>query len=122
MHVKTLNRQELKYEYDLYAQRNFPWAGVVNPPFGSAWCVLPPGQRSAPHDHDEKEVFIIVKGKGLAQGGEKKCEVAVGDVIYFTPFTQHFITNIGDEDLEFVSIWFDGEPAKNGLEGIDFVI
>lgn len=116
MHVKTLDRENLKFEYDLYAQRNFPWKDVVDPPFGGAWCVLHPGQTSAPHNHDEKEVFIIVKGKGLARGDEKTREVITGDVIYFTPFTEHCITNIGEEPLEFVSLWWDGQPQNNENE------
>ncbi|MFB5663698.1 cupin domain-containing protein [Alteribacillus sp. HJP-4] len=112
MHIKNLERDNLKYEYDLYAQRNFPWKGVVNPPFGGAWCVLPPNQQSSPHNHDEKEVFIIVKGVGKAQSGDEYKEVKEGDTVYFTPFTEHSITNIGEQDLEFVSIWWDGSAQE----------
>jgi len=54
---------------------------------------------------------MIVKGVGRAQSGNEEREVKVGDFVYFPPFTEHSITNIGEESLEFISIWWDGQPS-----------
>ncbi|MDR6227350.1 cupin domain-containing protein [Desmospora profundinema] len=106
MKIQRLDRENLGFEYNLYAQRTFPWKQVVTPPFEGAWCVLPPGQQSTPHSHEEKETFIIVKGTGQVVTDHEKDVVKTGDVIYFEPHTEHSIINIGGEDLEFFSVWW----------------
>ncbi|MFC4076078.1 cupin domain-containing protein [Salinithrix halophila] len=105
MKIQRLERDRLGFEYNLYAQRTFPWKGVTTP-FEGAWCVLPPGQESLPHHHEEKETFIIVKGCGQVKSDDQQDVVQAGDVVYFEPHTRHSIVNIGDEDLEFFSMWW----------------
>ncbi|MBH8608759.1 cupin domain-containing protein [Thermoactinomyces sp. CICC 10521] len=106
MKIRKLDRNNLTFEYNLFAQRTFPWENVVAAPFEGAWCFVPPGQQSLPHQHEEKEVFIIVKGQGTAVSDDETCAVEAGDVIYFEPGTTHSVINTSDEELVFFSIWW----------------
>ena len=41
----------------------YPWKDVVEPPFGAAWAVVPPGGSTKHHAHQEGETFFIMRGR-----------------------------------------------------------
>ena len=87
----------------------YPWEGVVQTPFHSAWGVVAPGQTSQHHMHHEAETFFIASGRGLVTSNGEAREVDPETVIYFPPFTTHTLTNLSDtEDLLFLTVfWVD---------------
>jgi mannose-6-phosphate isomerase-like protein (cupin superfamily) len=110
MHVQAASEARVSDEYGGDFRRLFPWANTAETPWGSAWMVIKPGASSLPHNHDEQETFIILKGNGRMSVNEETRAVGKGDVIYLPPFSQHSLLNTSDnEDLELLCIWWDGE-------------
>lgn len=116
MHLKSWGPEDLKAEpaYNTTAVRLFPWDGVPEPAWGGAWVAVDPGQTVTAHQHDEKEMFLVVEGTGVMRIGTEKREVKFGDTIFITPDVEHDLTNTGEGRLLFVSIWWDGTPAAEG--------
>ena len=77
----------------------------------------PGGGASHPAPYDE--AYYILRGHGLMQydGGAESYEVGPDTAIFIPGGTWHKITNTGDEDLEFLTIW----PLMPGEEGINGV-
>jgi methionyl-tRNA synthetase len=93
MFVKPLDRSTLKVEYNIPIQRNLPWDGVVNPPFGSMVGVMAPGDCTAVDVHNEHEVVFVATGEGVLTAGDEKRQVAAGDLVYIPPNVTHTLEN-----------------------------
>lgn len=78
-------------------------------PCGSMYGILEKGQASVPHLHHEIEMFIILKGCGIIKNSESFSTITNGDIILSPPFESHSLVNEGDEELHFVSLWWDNE-------------
>ncbi|WP_018680932.1 class I tRNA ligase family protein [Actinokineospora enzanensis] len=77
---------------------------------GAGWGRVPPGGRSDPHQHDEVEVFVIVRGHGhLVVDGARR-PVTEGTVALFEPFETHVVANTGDTDLVFTTFYWRDQP------------
>ncbi|MDB5072327.1 MAG: hypothetical protein JWM87_3438 [Candidatus Eremiobacteraeota bacterium] len=98
-------------EYGTRFRRLYPWKGVADSPWGSAWAAVAPGASSHLHGHDEEETFIVLKGSGTMQVDGQAESVAAGDVIYLPRFSEHTLRNDGAGDLEFLCIWW-GAPES----------
>jgi mannose-6-phosphate isomerase-like protein (cupin superfamily) len=61
------------------------------------------------HD-DEEEIYIILKGKALLKLGSEEVEVGPGSVAYVPRNTEHQMTCISDEKLEY--LYFANWPDK----------
>jgi len=118
MHIRKLEPAHFAREYDILTQRQYPWADVVKPPFGSLVGVIEPGNTSKPHNHHEGETFFIVSGRGLMKVDEETAEVEAGDLIYMPPFTTHSLTNLSETDnLTFLTVWWEDMKLLTGSEG-----
>lgn len=94
--------------YNTVAKRFFPWAGMEAAEWGGAWVKVLPGETSTAHSHEENETFFVVAGSGLLRHGAEEHRVGFGSSMYMQPGVEHSLTNDGDEDLIFVSVWWDG--------------
>lgn len=66
---------------------------------------IPVGNSIGMHDHVEDfEIYYILKGKGKVLDNGQFNEVNEGDVIYTADGNEHYIENIGNEDLEFIAV------------------
>jgi methionyl-tRNA synthetase len=108
MHIKKLDRSQLVDAYNIKCQGVYPWAGVVEPPFGAGWAIVEPGGFTKHHNHQECETFLITQGRGVMRVGDERVEVEAGDVVFQPPFNAHIIENTSDsEELVFVSIYWE---------------
>jgi mannose-6-phosphate isomerase-like protein (cupin superfamily) len=73
------------------------------------------GAHPAPYD----EAYYILKGQGLMEfnNGEESYEVGPNTAIFIPADTLHKITNIGTDDLEFLTIW-PITPSEEGVNGV----
>jgi methionyl-tRNA synthetase len=79
---------------------------------GAGWGRVPAGSRSDPHQHDETETFVIVRGTGDLIVDERRQAVGPGVVAQFEPFETHVIENTGEQELLFATLyWRDPERA-----------
>lgn len=77
---------------------------------GAGWGRVVPGGRSDAHQHDETEVFVIVKGAGELVVDGERTPVGPGTVVMFEPFETHVIENAGTDDLVFFDLYWR-DPA-----------
>ena len=108
MHIQRLDPEKLFEAYGIQIQMLYPWKDVVEPPFGAAWAVVPPGGSTKQHAHQEGETFFFTKGHGVMRIGDESVEVGPGSVCYHDPFDHHTLTNTSEtEDLVFLTVWWE---------------
>ncbi|SDX49042.1 Cupin domain-containing protein [Marininema mesophilum] len=110
----SIDRQsnaKFKSEYGTDFRRVFPIKASNSSPFGSGWAILPPSERTTPHNHDEEEAFIFLKGEGTMSVDGKEFPVSRGDIVYLEPFSVHTVTNNGSGNMEILCIWW-GEVSS----------
>jgi methionyl-tRNA synthetase len=108
MHIQRLAPEKLFEAYGIQIQLLYPWKDVVEPPFGAAWAVVPPGGSTKHHAHQEGETFFFVRGSGVMRVGDESFEVQAGDVSFHDPFDHHTLINTSDsEDLLFLTVWWE---------------
>jgi methionyl-tRNA synthetase len=90
----------------------FPAYDSELPPFSSDCIVVPPNKKTKEHKHDERESFLILKGKGIIHCDGTSTDVEAGDIIHFRQFESHSLNNTGEEDLYFLTLyWRDYKGA-----------
>jgi mannose-6-phosphate isomerase-like protein (cupin superfamily) len=111
MEIRNLDRDNLRPDNHLLAQRLMPWP-VLNAPFEGSWCLVQPGSASGPHGHHEYEIWIAMTGsaKIICDGAEKP--FVAGDIVHFTPGSVHQVINDSDADFQMYSVWWDTELAN----------
>lgn len=82
------------------------WVNVSgDPPAPVSRYEVSPGDVCGRHVHTGKiETWLIIAGRGIAEVGERRFEVGVGDAIVTFPGESHRLVNTGDGVLEFVNI------------------
>jgi methionyl-tRNA synthetase len=79
---------------------------------GAGWARVAPGCKSDPHQHDEIETFVFVRGSGDLLVDGKRYRVSPGTMAQFEPFETHVIENTESTDLIFITLyWRDLERA-----------
>lgn len=99
----------MTHEYGVVAKRLMPWRGIA-PPFGGAWAIVEAGTTSLDHVNepsDEEELFICIRGRGIAHVGDQSMEISAGDVIYLPPGKSHYIENPYGEDCHVYCLWWN---------------
>lgn len=80
--------------------------------------ILPPGNSSSFHSHDEEaETWIIVSGNGEVRVGEEVQQVGPESVVFLPPTIRHQIINTGHETLRMFWIYTPPGGEKAVLEG-----
>ena len=74
------------------------------------WVEIEPGAAQKPHTHDPEQAYIIVQGRGNMTVAAESCLVARGDIVHIPANAEHWIENIGERDLIYVSA---STPALN---------
>ncbi len=72
--------------------------------------ILPPGQSSSYHDHqDEIEVWYVVSGRGEAVVGGERFPIEPDTLIYTPLHTKHQFINSGEETMKV--LWMYAPPG-----------
>jgi len=98
--------------YNTTARRVFPWDGFDAGVWGGAWVSVRPGETSTPHAHAEHEIFFVISGQGLLQHGDEEHPVRYGSSAKMEPGVTHSLTNTGEQDLVFISVWWDATAER----------
>jgi mannose-6-phosphate isomerase-like protein (cupin superfamily) len=112
--IRSLERNNLKLDNGLRAQRLMPWQ-ALNAPFEGSWCVVRPGAASGPHSHHEHEIWVALTGSAEILSEGQRVPFSAGDIILFPPGAVHQVINNGDGDFEMYSVWWDVEMAEKFL-------
>jgi oxalate decarboxylase/phosphoglucose isomerase-like protein (cupin superfamily) len=111
MEITKLDRDSLKPDNGLRAQRLFPWP-ALNAPFEASWCVVPSGAASGAHGHHEYEIWVAMTGHAEIITEEGRVPFVEGDVVHFPPNLRHQVVNEGDADFQMYAIWWDADLTQ----------
>lgn len=109
MLIRRLRRDEMVPAADIRIAEVLPWDQVPDPPFASVWGIVEPGRRTRLHMHHEVETFFIARGRGMLTADGRRESVSAGDAIYFPPFTHHTLENDSDEELLFLTVYWEDD-------------
>lgn len=112
MRKSTFSRTELSRAFGI----DMATLGTGSAGTGFSFGKVGPGVTSEPHRHDEIEAFVVLSGAGKVRTDLGEIPVEAGDVVLFDPFEAHVLRNDGDEDLNFVDVyWRDGKAALDAI-------
>ena len=111
MEIHSLDRENLKLDNGLRAQRLLPWE-LLNAPFEASWCVVRPGAESGAHSHHEYEIWVAMTGAAEIVTDAGTTPFVAGEIAHFTPHERHQVVNRGDADFQMYSIWWDAEMSE----------
>ncbi|ESY91665.1 class I tRNA ligase family protein [Mesorhizobium sp. LNHC209A00] len=110
MRKYTFSRTELSLAFGI----DTATLGTGSARTGFSFGKVGPGVTSEPHRHDEIEAFVVLSGAGKVTTDRGEISVEAGDVVLFHPFEAHVLRNDGDEDLNFVDVyWRDDDAAHH---------
>ncbi|HXU45550.1 MAG TPA: class I tRNA ligase family protein [Thermoanaerobaculia bacterium] len=108
MFIQRLDPAKFESAYGIKVQELYPWQGVAETPFGSAWAIVPPGGSTKHHTHQEGETFFVARGEGVMRVAEDVTSIRSGDVVFLPPFDHHTLENTSaTEDLLFLTVWWE---------------
>ncbi|GAB6944257.1 cupin domain-containing protein [Vulcanisaeta sp. JCM 14467] len=88
-----------------------------NPKYAVRRQVIKPGGRAPLHRHAYAETFIVLRGFGEMTVDKDVIDVKPGMCVFVSPNTPHSIVNVGNEDLEVVTvISYEEDMSINVLE------
>ena len=117
MNLRSLNREEMTWAYDMLVQPLLAAGDTTRLPFGGGFGVVEPATISKGHRHHENEMFVILSGRGSVQVGDERRTVSGGDVVLIPPFSDHSLENEADEPLEMISFyWEDTAEIATALD------
>jgi quercetin dioxygenase-like cupin family protein len=71
-----------------------------------------PGAHLPPHTHDVEEALTVMEGTALSQIGDEKFKLQPGDAVLLPANVTHQLTNIGEDDLVFVTAFNDNKLVR----------
>jgi quercetin dioxygenase-like cupin family protein len=63
-----------------------------------------PGGHTPHHQHDYEHEVLVIKGRGIAKGGQGDYPIGPGNVVWIPPNEKHQFQNTGSEPLEFICL------------------
>jgi mannose-6-phosphate isomerase-like protein (cupin superfamily) len=97
-------------EYGCRFRRILPWRQRGASDDGMGIAIMPPGGATEPHEHDEVEHFLVIRGDGLVCVDGETASVASGDAVVVSPGQRHHFENpSADTSLEVLCLW-TGSP------------
>lgn len=108
MITTKLNRAQMSEFYNVLSQDLFEKVNYKTP-FDGILAILEKGKRSEPHAHHETEIFILLSGTGSIGNKTESEKLEIGNVYFSPPFENHWLENEGEDDLVFISMWWNIE-------------
>jgi mannose-6-phosphate isomerase-like protein (cupin superfamily) len=75
--------------------------------------ILPEGGMSDDHEHEEGEMFYVVKGSGKIKCREGEEALSEGTAVWAEPWTSHQLINTGKSTLKI--LWVLSPPGREEL-------
>lgn len=102
---RTYNVQTVDYEkaYGILCSAVGPKSGRTG--LHPTFCRVEAGGQTTRHQHFETECYYVIKGQGQMSVNGECFLVAAGDLIRISPFCDHQLRNLGDDELSFLSVY-----------------
>ena len=79
----------------------------------------PAGGQVPWHNHEQEEVYFIVRGTGEACMGEERIVLTTGQALYVPPTVFHQLTNIGTEPLFMIYVYAPAGDVSHWRQELD---
>ncbi len=80
--------------------------GKIQPDgFMMGYVIIYPGGKVPLHEHENEEVYTVLKGKGKMTVGEETKVLAAKSSVYIAPNLPHSLENTGEDDLEMMFVY-----------------
>ena len=73
--------------------------------FMMGYVVIYPGGKVPMHEHENEEVYTVLKGKGEMFIGDQMEPIRAVSSVYVPPNQPHSLVNTGDEELEMIFVY-----------------
>jgi quercetin dioxygenase-like cupin family protein len=117
MHVLKSEEVDVRHEFGITVKRLSEGLRDVGRglPVGLMSCVVPPRESSALDSHIDREIFVVVSGKGHVRSGEDRVPIEQGDLVLLESNQPHTVENSSsDAGLVFLSIyWIEQETISS---------
>jgi methionyl-tRNA synthetase len=113
MHVIRIPRTVGDLELPDFVRSVEPsWAIEGRLPFNLRRVTLRPGETTAPHNHHDTEVWVILAGEGEVTSDDTTAAVTGGDTVRLPPLGVHTLRNTSAEHpLTFLTTWWEDMAA-----------
>jgi mannose-6-phosphate isomerase-like protein (cupin superfamily) len=101
----------LQPEFGILAGRWTQYPEVGDLPFGAMWCVTPPGGKSDPDQHSQRELVVIVSGSADVTAGTAQQTALTGNVVLLESEEPHVVVNRSATE-PLVTLNFYWEPRE----------
>src|SRR4051812_27677496 len=115
MIVREVSDRALVPAYGTLVQQIYPDGGEDLADWGVGRAVVEPQTRTAPHSHDEHELFIVTRGSGRMTVDEEVQHVSAGQAVLIPAGSVHtFANDQAEARLEFFNVYWP--PAHGAVE------
>jgi mannose-6-phosphate isomerase-like protein (cupin superfamily) len=73
--------------------------------FMMGYVVIYPGGKVPEHEHENEEVYTVLKGQGEMVIGDNRQSISAMSAVYIPPGSPHSLINTGEEDLEMMFVY-----------------
>jgi mannose-6-phosphate isomerase-like protein (cupin superfamily) len=73
--------------------------------FMMGYVIIYPEGKVPLHEHENEEVYTILKGEGRMYIGDQSREIKAKSSVYIPPNKPHALENTGDEELEMLFVY-----------------
>ena len=107
--MQTINIKELPGEKFFSGRHTRVFIGPQSPVqaenFVSGFVIIEPGGRVPLHEHEQEEVYYVLKGRGKMTVGEETQTMQAVSAVYIPSNTRHTLSNSGDEELHMLFVY-----------------
>ncbi|MGH3979772.1 MAG: cupin domain-containing protein [Pseudonocardiaceae bacterium] len=120
MLLQKLDRAECVQECGILCQPLTLTDPSIGAPFKSMWCVIEPGSSSAPDQHEQAEMVVVVEGNAMITTGDAVVEASPGAVVHLPPNARHVVHNpCENRPLILLSVYWFIDPPSSVPTGSD---
>ncbi len=102
--ITRIDRGQAPEEFGTTCQRVFP-GDVADDTFGAMVCWLEPGARTAPDEHNQRELVIVQGGSGLIDSSGVVEQLNVGDVVLVERGHAHVVV-AAEDGMQWISLYW----------------
>lgn len=107
--MQTINIEDLPGEKFSSGRHTRVFIGPQSPVqaenFISGFVIIEPGGRVPLHEHEQEEVYYVLKGRGKMTVGEETQTMQAVSAVYIPSNTRHTLSNSGDEELHMLFVY-----------------
>jgi mannose-6-phosphate isomerase-like protein (cupin superfamily) len=93
MRIFAGDEARVEPEFGILAGRWSQYPDLGDMPFGAMWCVTPPGEKSDPDQHSQRELVVIVSGSAEVHAGDAQQNAETGNAVLLESEERHVVVN-----------------------------